>query len=80
MGWDVSHIYGQDIERQNKLRAFKDGKLKSQVRLDNCMSAEDCHILPQMFLRIDATNFVFFCKIPNAPHAEHYVHEFWTVH
>ena len=28
----VSHIYGQGIERENKLRTFKDGKLKSQVR------------------------------------------------
>ena len=31
-GVDVSHIYGQGIERENKLRSFKDGKLKSQVR------------------------------------------------
>ena len=30
-GIDVSHIYGQDIERENRLRTFKDGKLKSQV-------------------------------------------------
>nr|AAF93168.1 cyclooxygenase [Gersemia fruticosa] len=30
-GVDVSHIYGQDMERQNKLRSFEDGKLKSQT-------------------------------------------------
>ena len=34
-GVDVSHIYGQDVERQNKLRSFEDGKLKSQVKLIN---------------------------------------------
>ena len=30
-GIDVSHIYGQGVETENKLRTFKDGKLKSQV-------------------------------------------------
>ena len=32
-GVDVSHIYGQGVERENRLRTFKDGKLKSQVSL-----------------------------------------------
>ena len=30
-GVDVTHIYGQGLERENQLRSFKDGKLKSQV-------------------------------------------------
>lgn len=30
-GVDVTHIYGQGVDRENKLRSFKDGKLKSQV-------------------------------------------------
>ena len=30
-GIDVTNIYGQGIERENQLRSFKDGKLKSQV-------------------------------------------------
>ncbi|XP_062872317.1 prostaglandin G/H synthase 2a [Trichomycterus rosablanca] len=30
-GVDLSHIYGVDLERQRKLRLFKDGKLKYQV-------------------------------------------------
>lgn len=29
---DLSHIYGDNLERQHKLRLFKDGKLKYQVR------------------------------------------------
>ena len=32
-GVDVSHIYGQGVERESQLRTFKDGKLKSQVNL-----------------------------------------------
>ena len=35
-GIDVSHIYGQGVERENRLRTFKDGKLKSQVRFRMC--------------------------------------------
>ena len=27
----MSHIYGQGVERENQLRTFKDGKMKSQV-------------------------------------------------
>ncbi|KAF5894672.1 prostaglandin G/H synthase 2-like, partial [Clarias magur] len=30
-GVDLSHIYGEELERQHKLRLFKDGKLKYQV-------------------------------------------------
>ncbi|XP_076873518.1 prostaglandin G/H synthase 2 isoform X2 [Brachyhypopomus gauderio] len=30
-GVDLSHIYGEELERQHKLRLFKDGKLKHQV-------------------------------------------------
>lgn len=30
-GVDMSHIYGESLERQHKLRLFKDGKLKFQV-------------------------------------------------
>ncbi|KAG7316819.1 hypothetical protein KOW79_020360 [Hemibagrus wyckioides] len=30
-GVDLHHIYGEDLERQHKLRLFKDGKLKYQV-------------------------------------------------
>jgi prostaglandin-endoperoxide synthase 2 len=30
-GVDVSHIYGQGIARENKLRSFEGGKIKSQV-------------------------------------------------
>ncbi|KAG5847396.1 prostaglandin G/H synthase 2a [Anguilla anguilla] len=30
-GVDLSHIYGETLERQRKLRLFKDGKLKYQV-------------------------------------------------
>ncbi|TRZ02405.1 hypothetical protein DNTS_034463 [Danionella cerebrum] len=30
-GVDLGHIYGQDLERQHKLRLFKDGKLRYQV-------------------------------------------------
>ncbi|KAF7690037.1 prostaglandin G/H synthase 2 [Silurus meridionalis] len=30
-GVDLSHIYGEDLERQHKLRLFKDGKLQFQV-------------------------------------------------
>ncbi|GAA6093783.1 prostaglandin G/H synthase 2 [Tachysurus ichikawai] len=30
-GVDLNHIYGEDLERQHKLRLFKDGKLKYQV-------------------------------------------------
>ena len=30
-GVDSSHIYGQGVERESKLRTFKDGKMKSQV-------------------------------------------------
>ena len=30
-GIDVSHIYGQGVQRENILRSFKDGKLKSQA-------------------------------------------------
>ena len=33
-GVDVSHIYGQGLERENVLRSFKDGKLKSQVSME----------------------------------------------
>lgn len=29
---DLNHIYGDNLERQHKLRLFKDGKLKYQVR------------------------------------------------
>lgn len=29
---DLHHIYGEDLERQHKLRLFKDGKLKYQVQ------------------------------------------------
>lgn len=29
---DLSHIYGNNLEKQHKLRLFKDGKLKYQVR------------------------------------------------
>ena len=32
-GIDASHIYGQGVERENKLRTLKDGKMKSQVIL-----------------------------------------------
>ena len=28
---DSSHIYGQGVDRENKLRTLKDGKMKSQV-------------------------------------------------
>lgn len=28
---DLSHIYGDNLDRQNKLRLFKDGKLRYQV-------------------------------------------------
>jgi len=28
---DLGHIYGETLERQHKLRLFKDGKLKYQV-------------------------------------------------
>lgn len=28
---DLNHIYGEELERQHKLRLFKDGKLKYQV-------------------------------------------------
>lgn len=28
---DLNHIYGQELERQHKLRLFKDGKLRHQV-------------------------------------------------
>ena len=34
-GVDVSHIYGQGVERENQLRTFKDGKMKSQVLYTN---------------------------------------------
>ncbi|XP_053469811.1 prostaglandin G/H synthase 2 [Ictalurus furcatus] len=30
-GVDLNHIYGEDLERQHKLRLFKDGKLKYKV-------------------------------------------------
>ncbi|XP_003978482.1 prostaglandin G/H synthase 2 [Takifugu rubripes] len=30
-GVDLSHIYGDNLERQHKLRLFKDGKLKYQI-------------------------------------------------
>uniref|UniRef100_A0A8C2IMD0 Prostaglandin G/H synthase 2 n=1 Tax=Cyprinus carpio TaxID=7962 RepID=A0A8C2IMD0_CYPCA len=30
-GVDLGHIYGQDLERQHKLRLFKDGKMRYQV-------------------------------------------------
>ena len=30
-GLDLSNTYGHDLERENALRAHKDGKLKSQV-------------------------------------------------
>ncbi|KAJ8409496.1 hypothetical protein AAFF_G00228970 [Aldrovandia affinis] len=30
-GVDLSHVYGETLERQHKLRLFKDGKLKYQV-------------------------------------------------
>ena len=30
-GVDVSHIYGNNVDTENKLRTMKDGKLKSQV-------------------------------------------------
>ena len=30
-GVDVTHIYGQGLERENRLRSFKGGKLISQV-------------------------------------------------
>lgn len=28
---DLNHIYGDNLDRQNKLRLFKDGKLRYQV-------------------------------------------------
>lgn len=28
---DLNHIYGDNLDRQNKLRLFKDGKLRHQV-------------------------------------------------
>lgn len=28
---DLNHIYGETLDRQHKLRLFKDGKLKYQV-------------------------------------------------
>lgn len=28
---DLNHIYGDNLEKQHKLRLFKDGKLKYQV-------------------------------------------------
>ena len=31
-GVDVSHIYGQGVERESQLRTFQDGKLKSQKK------------------------------------------------
>ena len=34
-GVDVTHIYGQGVERENILRSFKDGNMKSQVRLES---------------------------------------------
>jgi len=30
-GVDLSHIYGETLDRQHKLRLFKDGKMKYQV-------------------------------------------------
>lgn len=29
---DLNHIYGDNLEKQHKLRLFEDGKLKYQVR------------------------------------------------
>ncbi len=40
-GVDVSSLYGNDVERENWLRSFKDGKLKSQVIL-KCSYKECC--------------------------------------
>ena len=31
-GVDGSNMYGQSVERENQLRLFEDGKLKSQVK------------------------------------------------
>lgn len=28
---DLNHVYGETLDRQHKLRLFKDGKLKYQV-------------------------------------------------
>lgn len=30
-GVDVSNLYGNDVDTENKLRSFKDGKMKTQV-------------------------------------------------
>lgn len=41
---DLNHIYGQKLERQHKLRLFKDGKLKHQVRLCSSFCLFDLYI------------------------------------
>ena len=48
-GVDVSNTYGHDLERENMLRAHKDGKLKSQVSLMCAL----LHKLPMRVLACD---------------------------
>lgn len=45
---DLSHIYGDDLDRQNKLRLMKDGKLRYQVGSSSKQGqGAGRHLLPQ---------------------------------
>lgn len=47
---DLNHIYGDNLEKQHKLRLFKDGKLKYQVWggkvavLEAVKETSSCHV------------------------------------
>lgn len=47
---DLSHIYGDNLDRQRKLRLFKDGKLRYQVgekKMDSGAEVDTAALMPQ---------------------------------
>lgn len=47
---DLSHIYGDNLDRQHKLRLFKDGKLRYQVgekKMDSGAEVNTAALMPQ---------------------------------
>lgn len=53
---DAGHIYGDNLERQLQLRLHKDGKLKYQVKNQNCE-----YTCAQMLIKTNNVNI--YCVI-----------------
>lgn len=57
---DLSHVYGDNLEKQHKLRLFKDGKLRYQVHVESESAS------PYHFFQITQMSHIYLHVIADA--------------